>query len=335
MFLSIRLTTPRFIRGWVFALFIGLSFSSMSLRADPWSTTGKVLAVAGCVGSCAMWYYLITNYLGKTQNLVQPTNDEPTRYTFKNIIGKIPQEVLNIRDFLINPQPFKDIGAELPKGIILAGPPGTGKTSIAKALAGEINARFFAVSGTDLHSKWISEGAKNVKKLFDQAREAVSNGECDKAVIFIDEIEAIGSKRRPDNAIFDNALSELLQQLDGFYSDDSVFLIGATNKVDFLDDALLRGCRVDQVITIGLPDTESRKAILEYYAQPKRFSDDVQFDVLATMSEGLSGADLKAIINNAALRAVGEKNTMIMQHHVIKELQPFLDRLEKRKTQEA
>ena len=196
------------------------------------------------------------------------------------------------------------------------GPPGTGKTSMAKAIAGEVDAGFFDCCASSFIRGFVGHGAKNVRDIFDQARSSVRAGACKKAVIFIDEIDAVGCIRRPTMSGGDNeyrqTLTELLNQLDGFKNDGSVFVIAATNRVQDLDPALTRPGRFDRIVEIGLPDEEDRIAILKLYSANIK-GKDLDMAAIAKATPDKSGAELKNIVNEAAIRAVREKRIEVTQ----------------------
>jgi len=228
--------------------------------------------------------------------------DEKT-ITSKNVAGneEAKESVSDIIDFMKNPKKYKKYGARMPKGILLYGPPGTGKTLMAKAIAGEIDAEFFAVSGSDFVQMYVGLGAKRVRELFKKAYE------CERAVIFIDEIDALGKKRNGElgsgNDERDQTLNALLTEMSGFLSKDNVLVIAATNRIDMLDEALLRPGRFDRQIEIGLPCVNARKSIINYYFNERPVSKDVNVDELAKQTVYFSGAMLENLINEASILA--------------------------------
>ena len=207
------------------------------------------------------------------------TNDKPSNkekdkpnISFKDVAGleEIKEELQETIDFLNNATKYKKMGAHIPKGILFYGPPGTGKTLLAKAVAGETNSTFLYASGSEFVEKYVGVGAKRVRTLFEKARKEAPS------IIFIDEIDAIGAKRNLDsNNEKDQTLNQLLVELDGFNSDDTVIVIGATNRLDLLDEALLRPGRFDRHIYVGNPNMKAREQILEVHTKNKPLDKDV------------------------------------------------------------
>lgn len=248
-------------------------------------------------------------------------------YTFKNLVGKIPQDVLEVRDFIHNAQKFKQMGARIPNGILLVGPPGTGKTSIARAIAGESEAVFFAASGPEFVDKYVGEGARKVRELFEQARDAVQNQGHKKAIIFIDEIDSIaGTRGEQENMYKRDILNELLAQMSGFNQDDSIFVIAATNRVSDIDPALKRPGRFDRIVEINLPDLESRKEILTYYLKKIKSHSSVNVSQLAEDTWCMTPADLENLVNEAAIRAVRDGSAATTMSHFQEALKAIIER---------
>ena len=214
---------------------------------------------------------------------------------------------------LTNPLAFKDMGLEPPKGVLLSGPPGTGKTMLAKAVANATDATFLGIVGSELAQKYIGEGGRLVRELFDLAREKAPS------IIFIDEIDAIGSKRMDTSTSGDRevqrTLMQLLAELDGFESLENVKVIAATNRPELLDKALLRPGRFDRIIDVGLPDLNGRKHILEIMTKDVNVSLSVNLDNLAKKSEGFSGAEIKALILESGMLAIDDKSKQITNSH--------------------
>ena len=223
------------------------------------------------------------------------------RVTFANVagVGQAMTELAEIRDFLIDPTPFARMGARFPRGFLLVGPPGCGKTLLARAVAGESNAAFLTVAATEFTEIYSGEGSARVRDLFGRARAMAP------AIIFIDEIDAIGARRESissdGNREHNQTLNQILIELDGFRERDGVIIMAATNRPEILDSALVRAGRFDREITVDLPDREGRRDILQVHVGTKRLAPDVDLDAIAGMTRGLSGADLANIMNEAAL----------------------------------
>lgn len=217
------------------------------------------------------------------------------------------KEMKNLVEFLKSPQKYTDAGAILPKGVIFYGNPGTGKTLMAKAIAGEAGVPFYSTSGSDFVEMYVGVGAKRVRDLFEKAKK---NAPC---VVFIDEIDAVGKSRgrKDSHAEIEQTINALLAEMDGFNGNDGILVIAATNRLDTLDSALLRAGRFDKHISIPLPDVEGRKELINLYKKNKQFSEDVDFDALAKTTIGFSGADIKTLLNEATILAVDNgRNTI-------------------------
>ena len=238
--------------------------------------------------------------------------EDHTGVTFKDVAGQQESKdsLLEIVTFLNQPEKYRSIGAKLPKGALLVGPPGTGKTLLAKAVAGEANVPFFSISGSEFVQMFVGAGAAKVRDLFKQANEKAP------CIVFIDEIDAVGKRR--DGMIGGNdereqTLNQLLKEMDGFDSSNGVVILGATNRPEILDPALLRPGRFDRQIIVERPDLSGRIAILELHAKAVKLGDDVNFEAIAKASAGASGAELANIINEAALRAVRNHRKAVAQ----------------------
>ncbi len=229
--------------------------------------------------------------------------DEKNRVTFQDVAGADEEkaELQEIVDFLQNPVKYTQLGAKIPKGIILVGPPGTGKTLLAKAVAGEAGVQFLSISGSDFVELYVGVGASRVRDLFDQAKKNAP------AIIFIDEIDAVGRQRGAGlgggHDEREQTLNQLLVEMDGFNNNEGVIVMAATNRVDILDNALLRPGRFDRQVYVGAPDAKGRAAILRVHAKNKPLSDDVDLEIIAKQSAGFTGADLQNLLNESALRA--------------------------------
>ena len=227
-----------------------------------------------------------------------------TGVTFADVAGQdeAKESLLEVVDFLHEPEKYAAIGANLPKGVLLVGPPGTGKTLMAKAVAGEANVPFFSISGSEFVEMFVGMGAAKVRDLFKQANEKAP------CIVFIDEIDAIGKKRDGSgmggNDEREQTLNQLLAEMDGFDGRKGVVLLAATNRPESLDPALLRPGRFDRRVPVELPDLEGRKAILKVHAKHVTIEDTIDWDVIARATAGTSGAELANIVNEAALRAV-------------------------------
>ena len=242
---------------------------------------------------------------------VYEADEENVKTTFDDVAGldEEKQEMIEIVNFLKNPEEFYKMGAKIPKGVLLCGQPGTGKTLIAKAIAGEADVPFISMSGSEFTEMFAGLGASRVRKLFDKAKKMSPS------IIFIDEIDAIGSKRTDGSTAADadnnQTLNQLLVEMDGFDSEHTVILLAATNRPDMLDKALLRPGRFDRQITIGLPDMNGREAILKIHSKDKKLADDVDLKAIAGDTAGFTGAELENILNEAAIIATINKEKAI------------------------
>ncbi len=245
-------------------------------------------------------------------------NENKSNVTLANVAGNTEAKLMveDIIDFIKEPEKYESVGARMPKGLLLYGPPGTGKTLMAKAIAGEANVPFYAMSGSDFVQMYVGVGASRIRSLFQKAKKS------ERAVIFIDEIDAIGKKRArsvsASNDERDQTLNALLTEMSGFHDNQGIVVIGATNRLDTLDEALLRPGRFDRQIEIGLPDINARKKILSLYCNKKPISSDVDMEKLAKSTVYFSGAMLENLINEAAINAANEKVSVINQSHIDK-----------------
>lgn len=229
---------------------------------------------------------------------------------FSDVAGEdeAKESLSEIVDYLHNPKKYSDVGASMPKGVLLVGSPGTGKTMLAKAVAGEANVPFFSISGSEFVEMFVGMGASKVRDLFSQAKEKAP------CIVFIDEIDAIGKKRDgqfSSNDEREQTLNQLLTEMDGFQENIGVIILAATNRPETLDPALTRPGRFDRRVPVELPDLAGREAILKVHAKKIKTADDVNFHTIARMASGASGAELANIINEAALRAVRNNRTVV------------------------
>ena len=232
------------------------------------------------------------------------------KITFKNVAGLKEEkaEMIEIVDFLKEPKKYSKMGARVPKGVLLCGKPGTGKTLIAKAIAGEAGVPFISISGSEFIEMFAGLGASRVRKLFEKAQKVSP------CIVFIDEIDAIGARRSSNSGADtenNQTLNQLLVEMDGFETDGSVIVIAATNRPEMLDEALLRPGRFDRTITIGLPDITDREEILKIHSKNKKVSKDVNLKSIAEDTAGFSGAELENILNEAAILAASKKHEEI------------------------
>ena len=250
---------------------------------------------------------------GKSKARMLTANDR-NKVTFKDVAGidEEKEELQEIVDFLKNPKKYTDMGARIPKGVLLVGGPGTGKTLLAKAVAGEAGVPFFIISGSDFVEMFVGVGASRVRDLFEDAKK---NAPC---IVFIDEIDAVGRQRGAGlgggHDEREQTLNQMLVEMDGFSANEGVIVLAATNRPDVLDKALLRPGRFDRQIVVPAPDVKAREQILEVHARKKKLADDVDLNIIAKNTSGFTGADLENILNEAALLAarrdkqeIGEK----------------------------
>ena len=248
--------------------------------------------------------------MGKSNAKVYVKSSEGIR--FSDVAGEdeAKENLTEVVDYLHNPSKYKEVGADMPKGILLVGPPGTGKTMLAKAVAGEAGVPFFSMSGSEFVEMFVGMGASKVRDLFKQAKEKAP------CIVFIDEIDAIGQKRdgrAGGNDEREQTLNQLLTEMDGFESNNGVIILAATNRPESLDPALTRPGRFDRRIPVELPDLKGREEILRVHAKKVRLDESVDFNKIARMASGASGAELANIINEAALRTVRDGRKYVTQ----------------------
>lgn len=240
--------------------------------------------------------------MGKSNAKIYVKSSDGINFSDVEGVDEAEESLAEIVDYLHDPIKYKEIGATMPKGVLLVGPPGTGKTMLAKAVAGEANVPFFSISGSEFVEMFVGMGASKVRDLFKQAKEKAP------CIIFIDEIDAIGQKRNAGamggNDEREQTLNQLLTEMDGFEGNSGVMILAATNRPESLDPALTRPGRFDRRVPVELPDLDGREKILRVHAKKVKIADDVDFRTVARMASGASGAELANIVNEAALRAV-------------------------------
>ena len=248
---------------------------------------------------------------GKSRARMVKEEDPNKKITFADVAGldEEKEELSEIVDFLRNPAKFVKLGARIPKGVLLVGPPGTGKTYLSKSVSGEAGVPFFSISGSDFVEMFVGVGASRVRDLFDQAKK---NAPC---IIFIDEIDAVGRKRGAGlgggNDEREQTLNQLLVEMDGFSGNEGIIIIAATNRPDILDPALMRPGRFDRQVHVGLPDVKAREEILKIHVRKKPLADDVELSIVAKRTPGFTPADLENAMNEAALLTARQNKNVI------------------------
>lgn len=289
-----------------------INSSNSEIKADVQSENFNVWGTLSSFLQFAIVAYFISRAtgttFGKTQSKVEK---EKISTKFSDVAGidEVKEELAEVVDFLKNPEKFKKSGARAPKGVLLLGEPGTGKTLLAKAVAGEADASFFNMPGSEFMEMYVGVGASRVRDLFKKARENAPS------IIFIDEIDAIGGKRSMDKSRGESereqTLNQLLVEMDGFNTDTQIIVIAATNREDILDNALLRAGRFDRKINVNAPDLKGRIEILNIHSRNKKLSDDVSLEAVAKITPGFVGADLENLMNEAAIFA-SRKNSEVI-----------------------
>lgn len=286
-----------FLISWLLPLIIIIGFGQLMYRQ-----------MAKKAGGDSMMFGM--GGMGKSNAKVYVKSSNGIKFTDVAGEDEAKENLTEIVEYLHDPEKYKEIGASMPKGILLVGPPGTGKTMLAKAVAGEANVPFFSMSGSEFVEMFVGMGASKVRDLFKQAKEKAP------CIVFIDEIDAIGKKRDGQvggNDEREQTLNQLLTEMDGFEGNNGVIILAATNRPESLDPALTRPGRFDRRVPVELPDLAGREAILKVHARKIKASDDVDFHTIARMASGASGAELANIVNEAALRAVRDGRTIVTE----------------------
>ena len=261
---------------------------------------------------------------GQSKARMISPHDKSQRVTFDDVAGakEAKEELLEIVDFLKNPKKFINMGAQIPKGILLMGAPGTGKTLLARAVAGEARVSFFSISGSEFVEMFVGVGASRTRDLFKMAKQSSP------AIIFIDEVDAIGRVRGSGvgggNDEREQTLNQILVEMDGFEPNEKIIIMAATNRPDVLDPALLRPGRFDRRVTIDLPDRKDREAILKVHARKKPLADDVDFRIISERTPGFSGADIYSLVNESAILAAREERKTITQFDLVRSIEKVL-----------
>ena len=261
---------------------------------------------------------------GQSKARVTDPNDKSNKVTFKDVAGarEAKEELKEIVDFLKNPKKFLEIGARIPKGVLLTGSPGTGKTLLARAVAGQAGVPFFHLSGSEFVEMFVGVGASRVRDLFKMAKRAAPS------IMFIDEIDAVGRVRGGGygggNDEREQTLNQILVEMDGFEPNEKVIVMAATNRSDVLDPALLRPGRFDRRVTLDLPDRRDREEILAVHATKKPFAEDVNLKVIAERTPGFSGADLYSLMNEGAILAARENRKKIAQFDLVRSIEKVM-----------
>ena len=285
-----------FFLSWILPIFIFVALGQFLSR--------RMMDKAGGPGS------MIFN-MGKSNARVYVKSSDGIKFDDVEGVDEAEENLQEIVDYLHDPAKYRDIGASMPKGVLLVGPPGTGKTMLAKAVAGEANVPFFSMSGSEFVEMFVGMGASKVRDLFRQAKEKAP------CIVFIDEIDAIGQKRNSGNLggndEREQTLNQLLTEMDGFEGNSGVIILAATNRPESLDPALTRPGRFDRRVPVELPDLKGREAILKVHAAKVKTEDNIDYSVIARMAAGASGAELANIVNEAALRAVRDGRSAASQ----------------------
>ena len=294
------------------------------------------LSYALMIGAVFLLMNMLTKKLGSGEgmmggfgkNTAKVYMEKQTGVTFKDVAGQdeAKESLQEIIDFLHNPQKYADIGAKLPKGALLVGSPGTGKTLLAKAVAGEANVPFFSISGSDFEEVFVGVGASRVRDLFQQAAKVAP------CIVFIDEIDAVGHRRDSRFGSNDQTLNQLLGEIDGFDSSKGVVILAATNRPEILDKALLRAGRFDRRIIVDRPNLQGRLDTLKVHTKKIKLAEDVDLKKIAQATAGAVGADLANLVNEAALRAVRQGRQAVNQNDLLASFETVIAGTEKKNT---
>lgn len=303
---------------WCLICSIGITTSALTAYShskDGFADNPGMLVILTIVSLSFLVYYLKLDGTSELVLAAINVNDKKKNnenisksVTFNDVAGleEVKEELFEVIDFIRNIDKYKSMGAKIPKGILFHGPPGTGKTLMASAIAGESNSYFIYASGSEFVEKYVGVGASRIREVFEKAKKNVPS------VVFIDEIDAIGSIRNADNnSEKDQTLNQLLVEMDGFNANDNIVIVGATNRIDMLDPALLRPGRFDRHMFIGNPNVKAREEILKVHTRNKPLNKDVSIADIARKTHGVSGAHLASIANEAAILAVRNNKTRI------------------------
>lgn len=284
---------------------------SIKTNIDDAINVVRVLTLMGLIGVPIYFIFKQNKQvasIGDVREDVAKTSEGVPKVKFEDVEGieELKSDIMRLVDCLKNPKKYQKMGARVPKGVILYGPPGTGKTLIAKAIAGEAKVPFFSMVGSDFVEKYVGVGASRVRELYKKARKEAP------CIVFIDEIDAVASQRgRDENSERDQTINALLAELDGFKGSENIITICATNRLDMLDSAFKRAGRFDLKLAVGLPDKKGRERILEIHSKDKKLGEDIDLKAIANKTVGFSGAELEALLNEAALVAVGKDRNCI------------------------
>ncbi len=299
---------------------VNVKFGSQPQTTSWWQV---ILPYVLIIGSSVLMFWLVLKALNKNnssamnfgRSRAQLGNN--TKVTFDDVAGAEEEkaELMEVVEFLKNPQKFVKLGARIPKGFLMVGPPGTGKTLLARAVAGESNVPFFSITGSDFVEMFVGVGASRVRDLFEQAKHATP------CIVFIDEIDAVGRQRGAGlgggNDEREQTLNQLLTQMDGFEPNSGIVVMAATNRADVLDPALTRPGRFDRQIYVYPPDVKGREDILKVHARNKKLADDVNFTDIARLTTGFTGADIELVLNEAAIFAARENRQNINNENIL------------------